>query len=24
MAPSILTAEEIKKYNPRPETNIVK
>ena len=24
MAPSILTAEEIKKYNPRPVTNIVK
>ena len=24
MAPSILTAEEIKKYNPRPITNIVK
>ena len=24
MAPSILTAEEIKKYNPRPLTNIVK
>jgi histidinol-phosphate/aromatic aminotransferase/cobyric acid decarboxylase-like protein len=24
MAPSILTAEEIKKYNPRPLSNIVK
>ena len=24
MAPSILTAEEIKKYNPRPLSNVVK